>query len=71
MVGKAQKSHWTRSESNSVWIGGSPSGHPPYSPDLGLGECGAVPTLDRELRGKKFRSDQRSAAPLREGGGAL
>jgi hypothetical protein len=29
------------------------------------------PTMKRELRGKKFRSDQRSAARFREVGGAL
>jgi hypothetical protein len=37
IVRKAQKSHGTRSELNSVfglenWIGGTPLGHPPYSP---------------------------------------
>jgi hypothetical protein len=31
----------------------------------------AFPTMKRELRGKKFRSDQRSAARFREVGGAL
>jgi hypothetical protein len=31
----------------------------------------AFPTRKRELRGKKFRSDQRSAARFREVGGAL
>jgi hypothetical protein len=31
----------------------------------------APPTMKRELRGKKFRSDQRSAARFREMGGAL
>jgi hypothetical protein len=31
----------------------------------------AFPTMKRELRGKKFQSDQRSAAPFREVGGAL
>jgi hypothetical protein len=31
----------------------------------------AFPTMKRELRGKKFRSDQRSAAGFREAGGAL
>jgi hypothetical protein len=31
----------------------------------------AIPTTKRELRGKKFRSDQRSAARFREIGGAL
>jgi hypothetical protein len=31
----------------------------------------AFPTMKRELRGKKFQSDQRSAARFREVGGAL
>jgi hypothetical protein len=31
----------------------------------------AFPTMKRELRGKKCRSDQRSAARFREVGGAL
>jgi hypothetical protein len=31
----------------------------------------AFPTMKRELQGKKFRSDQRSAARFREVGGAL
>jgi hypothetical protein len=43
------------------WIGGTPLEHPPYSPDLD--PC--------ELWGKKFRTDQRSAARFREVGGTL
>jgi hypothetical protein len=31
----------------------------------------AFPTMKRELRGKKFQSDQRSAARFREVGGEL
>jgi hypothetical protein len=31
----------------------------------------ALPTMKREFQGKKFRSDQRSAARFREVGGAL
>jgi hypothetical protein len=39
----------------------------------GLARCDfwAFKTMKRELRGKKFRSDQRSAARFREVGGAL
>jgi hypothetical protein len=73
---KAQKSHGARSELNSVvglekWFGGAPSEHPPYSPNLAPCDFWALPTMKRELRGKKFRSDQRSAARFREVGGAL
>jgi hypothetical protein len=54
-----------------MWIGGTPLEHPPYSPDLA--PCGfwAFPTMKRESRSKKFRTDQRSAARFREVGGAL
>jgi hypothetical protein len=58
----------------SAWkkrIGGTPLEHPPYSPDLDPCDLWAFPTTKRELRGKKFRSDQRSAARSREVGGAL
>jgi hypothetical protein len=76
MVGRAPKSHGTRSELNSVfgwkkWIGGTPLEHPPYSPDLAPCDFWAFPTMKREFRGKKFRSDQRSATRFREVGGAL
>jgi hypothetical protein len=53
------------------WIGGTPLEHPPYSPDLAPYDFWAFPTIKRELRGKKFRNDQRSAARFREVGGAL
>jgi hypothetical protein len=43
----------------------------PYSPDLAPWDFWAFPTVKWELRGKKFRSDQRSAARFREVGGAL
>jgi hypothetical protein len=76
MVGKAQKSHGARSELNSVLglekvDGGTSSENPPYSPDLAPWDIWAFPIVKRELRGKKFRSDQRSAARFREVGGAL
>jgi hypothetical protein len=53
------------------WIGGTPLEHPPYSPDLVPCDFWAFPTMRRELLGKKFRSDQRSAARSLEVGGAL
>jgi hypothetical protein len=73
MVGKAEKSHAARSEFNSVfrlekldrWK------HPTYSPDVAPCDFWDFPTMKREPRGKKFRSDQRSAARFREVGGAL
>jgi hypothetical protein len=58
----------------SAWrkcIGGTPLEHPPYSPDLAPCDFWAFSTMKRELRCKKFRSDQRSAARFREVGGAL
>jgi hypothetical protein len=76
MAGKAQKLHGARSELNSVFglekrIGGTPLEHPPYSSDLAPCDFWVFPTMERELRSKKFRSDQRSAARFREVGGAL
>jgi hypothetical protein len=53
------------------WIGGTPLEHPPYSPDLAPWDFWNFPTIKRELRGKKFRSGQRSAVHFREVGGAL
>jgi hypothetical protein len=52
-------------------IGGTPLEHPPYGPDLAPCDFWAFPTMKRELRSKKFRSDQLSAARCREVGGAL
>jgi hypothetical protein len=77
MVGKAQKSNGARSELNFVFSlekvdrWNTPLEHPSYSPDLAPCDFWAFPTMKRELRGKKFRSDQRSAARYREVGGAL
>jgi hypothetical protein len=42
-----------------------------FNSDLGPCDFWAFPTMKRELRGKKFRSEQRSAARFREVGGAL
>jgi hypothetical protein len=76
MVGKAQKSHGERSESNSVFglekvDRGTPLEHPSYSPDLAPCDYWTFPTMKWELRRKKCRSDQRSAARFREVGRAL
>jgi hypothetical protein len=76
MVGKAQKSHGTR----SGLYGGCSNGVPPihfFQAEHRIQfrsrtmRFWAFPTMKRELRGKKFRSDQRSAARFREVGGAL
>jgi hypothetical protein len=42
-----------------------------FNSDVAPCDFWAFPTMKRELRGKKFRSDQRSAARFREAGGAL
>jgi hypothetical protein len=42
-----------------------------FNSDLSPCDFLAFPTMKRELRGKKFQSDQRSAARFREVGGAL
>jgi histone-lysine N-methyltransferase SETMAR len=41
-----------------IEIGGTPLEHPPYSPDLAPCDFWAFPSMKRELRGKKFQSDQ-------------
>jgi hypothetical protein len=53
------------------WISGTQLEHPPYSPDLVSCNFWAFPTMKRGIQGKKFRSDQRSAACFREVGGML
>jgi len=52
-------------------IGEIPLELPTYSPDFAPCDFWAFPTMQRELRYKKFQSDQRSAALFREVGGAL
>jgi hypothetical protein len=42
-----------------------------FKSDLAPCDLWAFPTVKRELRGRKFRSDERSAARFREVGGAL
>ena len=39
-------------------IGGTALKHPPYSPDLATCDFWAFPTLKRQLRGKRFSSDE-------------
>jgi hypothetical protein len=76
MVGNAQKSHGVR----SGLCGGCSNGVPQIHffqaehriqfrsrPMRFMG----FPTMKKELRGKKFRSDRRSATRFREVGGAL
>jgi hypothetical protein len=63
MVRKAHKWHGGRSELNSVfglkkWIGG-PHQNIRHTVQI---LPHAFPTMKRELRGKKFRGDQQSAA---------
>jgi hypothetical protein len=53
------------------WLGGTALEHLPYRPDLAPCNFWAFPTMKRELQGKKFQSDQQSAACFREVGGAL
>jgi hypothetical protein len=62
---------WILCSAWKKWIVGTPLEHPPYSSDFAPCDFWAFPTMKRELRGKKFRSDQRSAARFREVGGAL
>jgi hypothetical protein len=77
MVEKAQKSRGAISglislfglEKVDRW---NPLEHPSYSPDLAPYDFWAFTTMKRELRGKKFRSDQRCAvARFREVCGAF
>jgi hypothetical protein len=63
--------NWILCSAWKKWIGGTPLKHPPYSPDLAPCDFWAFSTMKRELRGKKFRSDQQSAERFREVSGAL
>jgi hypothetical protein len=77
MIGKAQKSHGARSELNSVFGLEKVDGWNPVR--TSATQSGSRPMRflgfsnhEKELQeGKKFRSDQRSAARFREVGGAL
>jgi hypothetical protein len=63
--------NWSLCSAWKMWIGGTPLEHPTYSPDLAPCDFWDFPTMKRELRGTKFRSNQRSAARFREVGGTL
>jgi hypothetical protein len=53
------------------WISGTPLEHMLYSPDLAPCDFWTFPTMERELQGKKFRSDQQSTARFQEVGGVF
>jgi hypothetical protein len=63
--------NWILCSAWKKWIGGTALEHLPYSPDLTPCDFLAFSTKKGELRGKKFRSDQRSAARFWEVEGAL
>jgi hypothetical protein len=73
MVGKAQKSHGVRSELKSVFGLEKVDRWSPIRTSAIQSPCDfwAFATTKMELRGKKFRSHQRSAARFREVGRAL
>jgi hypothetical protein len=62
------KLNWILCSVWKEWISAAP---PPYSPDLASCDFWAFPTVKMELRGKKFRGDERSAARFREVGEVL
>jgi hypothetical protein len=63
--------NWILCSAWKTWISGTPLEHLPYSLDLFPCDFWVFPTMKRELQGKKFQSDQRSAARLQEVDGAL
>jgi hypothetical protein len=76
VVGKAYKWHWARSGLYGRCSDGVPPIHfskpnTEFNSDLTPCDFWAFPTMNSELRGKKFRNDQRSTARFREVGGAL
>jgi hypothetical protein len=76
MVGKAQKSHGTRSGLYGGCSNGVPQIHfskpkTEFNSDLASCDFWAFPIIKTELLDKKFRSDQWSAARFREVGGEL
>jgi hypothetical protein len=54
--------NWILCSAWKKWLSGTPLEHLPYSPDLAPCDFWAFPTMKRELWGKKFWSDQWSAA---------
>jgi hypothetical protein len=76
VIGKAQKSHGASFELYGGCFMGfhrSTFSKPNTESSSNLAPCDfwAFPTMKRELQGKKFRSDQRSAARFREVSWAL
>jgi hypothetical protein len=64
--------NWILCSALRKWIAGTPLEYSPYHPNLEISrDFWAFPTTIRELRGKKFRSYQRSAARFWEVDGAL
>jgi hypothetical protein len=63
--------NWILCSAWKKWINGTPLGHLPYSTALAPCDFWAFPTMKSELWGKKFQSDQWSAARFQEVGGAL
>jgi hypothetical protein len=75
MVEQAQKLHGATFEFNSVFglekVDRWNSIRTSARPDLAQCNFWVFPTMEREFRGKKFRSDQQYAARFREVGGVL
>jgi hypothetical protein len=77
MVGKAQESHggeiWTLTADILMGFHRPTLSKPntEFNSDLAPCDFWAFPIMKRELRSKKFRNDERSAARFREVGGAL
>jgi hypothetical protein len=76
MVGKAQKSHGARSGqyggcSDGVPLSTFSKPNTEFNSDLAPCYFWAIPIMKRELRGKKFQSDQWCAAHFQEADGAL
>jgi hypothetical protein len=69
MVKDAQKPHGVRSGLYDGSTFSKPNTE--FNSDLSACDFWAFPTMKREIRGKKFRSDHRFAARFREMGGAL
>jgi hypothetical protein len=78
MVGKAQKSNRMGRDLHCIadvlmgfHVSTFSKPNTKFNSDLAPCDFWSFPTMKRELRGKKFRSDQRSAEHFREVGGAL
>jgi hypothetical protein len=73
MVGKAQRarSGLYAGCSNGVHRSIFSKSNPEFNSDFDPCDFWGFPTMEKELQGKKFGSDQRSPARFREVGGAL